>query len=114
MTAEHGFSLQKYCLHQTFLYCKYKDDTESHAKGVGQLLMLMCKPGSLQLEILVFSGNGQGGRLHGGRSAQIYTGYTGSTNYHQCQGVDTCKGDGGSPLTCRINGSNRWVQVNLT
>ena len=27
------------------------------------------------------------------------------------QGVDTCKGDGGSPLTCRIQGSNRWVQV---
>jgi len=29
------------------------------------------------------------------------------------KGVDTCKGDGGSPLTCRINGSNRWVQAGI-
>ena len=27
------------------------------------------------------------------------------------QGVDTCKGDGGSPLTCKIQGRNSWVQV---
>merc|ERR1712037_995040 len=26
------------------------------------------------------------------------------------QGVDTCKGDGGSPLTCKIQGRNSWVQ----
>jgi len=29
------------------------------------------------------------------------------------KGVDTCKGDGGSPLTCRIQGSNRWVQAGI-
>ena len=29
------------------------------------------------------------------------------------QGVDTCKGDGGSPLTCKIQGRNSWVQVSL-
>ena len=27
------------------------------------------------------------------------------------QGVDTCKGDGGSPLSCKIQGRNSWVQV---
>ena len=27
------------------------------------------------------------------------------------RGVDTCKGDGGSPLTCRMQGTNKWVQV---
>lgn len=26
------------------------------------------------------------------------------------KGVDTCKGDGGSPLTCKIQGRNSWVQ----
>lgn len=29
------------------------------------------------------------------------------------QGVDTCKGDGGSPLTCRIKNSDRWVQAGI-
>ena len=29
------------------------------------------------------------------------------------RGVDTCKGDGGSPLTCRMRGSNKWVQAGI-
>ena len=29
------------------------------------------------------------------------------------RGVDTCKGDGGSPLTCRMQGTNKWVQAGI-
>jgi len=29
------------------------------------------------------------------------------------KGVDTCKGDGGSPLTCKISGTNSWVQAGI-
>ena len=29
------------------------------------------------------------------------------------RGVDTCKGDGGSPLSCRMQGSNKWVQAGI-
>merc|ERR1712072_1386642 len=29
------------------------------------------------------------------------------------RGVDTCKGDGGSPLTCRMQGANKWVQAGI-
>jgi len=29
------------------------------------------------------------------------------------KGVDTCKGDGGSPLTCKIQGTNAWVQAGI-
>merc|ERR1712080_605168 len=29
------------------------------------------------------------------------------------KGVDTCKGDGGSPLSCKIQGRNSWVQAGI-
>jgi len=29
------------------------------------------------------------------------------------KGVDTCKGDGGSPLSCRILGTDRWLQAGI-